>query len=95
MINFLCSRFFLGFVIGIPICVVIFLLKFGSNSNYPNLWHFSISVFFGSIVIGFIFSHYRLIKIASIDIDLGLFFLIPLIALIVLFLMLYLIDNVF
>ena len=94
MINFLCSRFFIGFLIGLPVSAVIFLRKFGVNSDYPNSWLFGTSVFFGAVVIGFIFSRYHLMTISTIETDLALFFLIPLIALIVFFLMLYLIDNV-
>jgi hypothetical protein len=95
MIKFLTSRFFLGFLVGLPISAIVYLRILGIRSHFPSLGHFVGCVFLGASFIGLICSGYHRISKSQIDIDMdmGLLFLIPVIAVIVFFLMIYVIEH--
>ena len=95
MIKFLCSRFFLGVLVGIPVSAIVYLRLLGIRSQFPSLGHFIGCVFLGAAFIGLICSGYNKISNSQLDVDMdmGLLFLIPVIALIVFFLIIYVIDH--
>jgi hypothetical protein len=95
MIKFLCSRFFLGFLVGIPVSAIFYLRLLGIRSHLPSLGHFIGCVFMGASFIGLICSGYHKISNSQLDVDMdmGLLFLMPVIVLIVFFLMIYVVEH--